>query len=132
MTDLAELKRLAEAAGGKAWECYSEPDVGMPETLMELTPTGHKAFKLSRTPIEPLPDEHRRFIAAANPAAILALIAEVERLREEKQAEFRRGIEAAAMKSTSFLVGAPVNGVPLRNPMPHEIAAAIRAIGEGA
>ena len=35
--------------------------------------------------------------------------------------------EACARLATSFLVGDPKNGVPLRNPMPHEIAAAIRA-----
>jgi len=40
-------------------------------------------------------------------------------------------LEEAAHKATSFLVGDPANGVPLRNPMAHEIAAAIRAlIGE--
>ena len=36
--------------------------------------------------------------------------------------------EAAALLATSFLVGDPQNGVPLRNPMAHEIAAAIRAL----
>lgn len=36
--------------------------------------------------------------------------------------------EAAALLATSFLVGDPKNGVPLRNPMAHEIAAAIRAL----
>ena len=35
---------------------------------------------------------------------------------------------AAALLATSFLVGDPQNGVPLRNPMAHEIAAAIRAL----
>lgn len=41
---------------------------------------------------------------------------------------FNDGIEAAARKATSFLVGDPKNGVPLRNPMPHEIADAIRTL----
>ncbi len=36
--------------------------------------------------------------------------------------------EAAALLATSFLVGDPQNGVPLRNPMAHEIAAAIHAL----
>lgn len=35
--------------------------------------------------------------------------------------------ERAAGKATSFLVGDPKNGVPFRNPMAHEISAAIRA-----
>lgn len=34
--------------------------------------------------------------------------------------------ERCAKLATSFLVGDPANGVPLRNPMAHEIAAAIR------
>ena len=38
------------------------------------------------------------------------------------------GIEEAARKAKSFLVGDPANGVPLRSPMPHEIADAIRAL----
>ena len=37
-------------------------------------------------------------------------------------------LEDAAMKATGFLVGNPEHGSPLRNPMPHEIAAAIRAM----
>ena len=36
--------------------------------------------------------------------------------------------ETAAWKASSFLVGDPKNGVPLRNPMAHEISDAIRAI----
>lgn len=36
--------------------------------------------------------------------------------------------EAAGRKATGFLVGDPKNGVPLRNPMAHEISDAIRAI----
>ena len=43
-------------------------------------------------------------------------------------AGFRVGLEAAAQKATSFLVGDPVNGVPLRSPMTHEVAKAIRAL----
>lgn len=41
---------------------------------------------------------------------------------------FASGIEAAAIKATSFLVGDPKNDIPLRNPMAHEIAAAILAL----
>lgn len=47
-----------------------------------------------------------------------------------------RTIEACAKVATSFLVGDPANGIPLRNPMAHEIATKIRAlasqpVGEG-
>jgi hypothetical protein len=37
---------------------------------------------------------------------------------------------AAAREATSFLVGNPEEGVPLRNPYPHEIAARIRAAAD--
>jgi hypothetical protein len=46
----------------------------------------------------------------------------------EHQTGRREGIEEAAKMATSFLVGDPRNGVPFRNPMAHEIAAAIRAL----
>ena len=38
--------------------------------------------------------------------------------------------EACAWTSQSFLVGDPKNGIPLRSPMPSEIATAIRARGQ--
>lgn len=37
-------------------------------------------------------------------------------------------LEEAANKATSFLVGDPAKGVPLKSPTPHQIAAAIRAL----
>lgn len=57
----------------------------------------------------------------ATPAALSAA-PEVQALVE---AAVKRAMEAAAWKSTSFLVGDLPN---LRNPMAHEIADAIRAI----
>lgn len=57
----------------------------------------------------------------ATPAALSAA-PEVQALVE---AAVKRALEAAAWKSTSFLVGDLPN---LRNPMAHEVAAAIRAI----
>lgn len=36
--------------------------------------------------------------------------------------------ERCARDATSFLVGDPANGVPLRNPMAHEVAERIRAL----
>jgi hypothetical protein len=38
--------------------------------------------------------------------------------------------EACAWTATSFLVGDPANGVPLRSPGPHDVAKAIRARGQ--
>lgn len=37
-------------------------------------------------------------------------------------------LEGAARAATGFLVGDPANGVPLRNPMAHEIAERIRTL----
>lgn len=37
-------------------------------------------------------------------------------------------LEEAADAATKFLVGDPFNGVPLRSPGPHEIAAHIRSL----
>jgi MoxR-like ATPase len=51
-----------------------------------------------------------------------------ERERKAAAQARREALEEAAKKATSFLVGDPRNGVPLRNPMAHEIAAAIRAL----
>ena len=39
-----------------------------------------------------------------------------------------KALEAAAEISTSFLVGDPANGVPLRSPSPRQIAKAISAL----
>jgi len=44
------------------------------------------------------------------------------------RAVIRRTLEWAAGEATKFLVGDPKNGVPLRNPMPHEIAERLRSL----
>lgn len=46
--------------------------------------------------------------------------------REQQAAEAIR--EKCATKATSFLIGDPKKGIPLRSPSPHEIADAIRSI----
>lgn len=51
------------------------------------------------------------------------LAAEVAGVKAEKAMR-----EAAAHKATSFLVGDPENAIPLRSPMPYEIADAIREL----
>jgi hypothetical protein len=52
-------------------------------------------------------------------------MASVERLLPIIAAREAAVWKAAAAVATSFLVGDPKNDVPLRSPMPHEIAAAI-------
>lgn len=51
-------------------------------------------------------------------------IAIYQHLKEQRNAV----LEEAANIATSFLVGDPANGIPLRNPMAHEIADAIRSL----
>ena len=47
----------------------------------------------------------------------------------EDAVKFRDAVlEEAAAKATSFLVGDPANGIPLRNPLAHEVADAIRSM----
>ena len=48
--------------------------------------------------------------------------------RGKAVAVIRRTLEWAAGEATKFLVGDPKNGVPLRNPMPHEIAERLRSL----
>lgn len=43
----------------------------------------------------------------------------------------REGVEMAARAATSFLVGDPHNGIPLRSPTPHQIADRIRSLTGG-
>ena len=63
-----------------------------------------------------------------HPSADLVPYARVDLIPEMLEAARREALEEAARKATSFLVGDPANGIPLRNPMAHEIAAAIRAL----
>ena len=53
----------------------------------------------------------------------------LSQIEAESVAQVRaEALEEAAKLATSFLVGDPKNGVPLRNPLAHEIADAIRAM----
>jgi hypothetical protein len=62
--------------------------------------------------------------------ALTALQARIAALTAERDAARGAALEEAAKVATGFLVGDPQNGVPLRNPMAHEIATAIRALKE--
>lgn len=48
--------------------------------------------------------------------------------RGKAVAVIRRTLEFAARQATDFLVGDPRNGVPLRSPVPHEIAKRLRSL----
>lgn len=65
-----------------------------------------------------LPDHIRKRTPTDATAALARMLADAR----------REGMEMAAVKATSFLVGDPKNDIPLRSPGPHEIAAAIRAM----
>lgn len=76
-------------------------------------------------------------VAEPEPVAVNAVMCAAERDAQSRVAVdltlFRQAIRAEALEeaaklATSFLVGDPKNGVPLRNPLAHEIADAIRAL----
>lgn len=94
--DLDELERLAKAATPGPWEVYSEPDVGMPSTLMALRPSGDRVIKFFRDPLEPLSREDLDFAAAANPATMLALIARIREL-EAREASIEGALTKASL-----------------------------------
>lgn len=88
MADYQELKRLAEAAPGSAWRHHvhhhpksntyshtiqTDEDWGDPVAYTETSPRSEHECAAAA------------FIAAANPAAVLALIAEVERLQRAEK-----------------------------------------------
>ena len=73
MNDYSELKRLAEAATPGTWQTELEYPIIQP------------AYPARGSIASALIWQDAHFIAAANPAAVLALIAEVESLREHKQ-----------------------------------------------
>jgi hypothetical protein len=62
---IAELERLDKAATPWDWEVYSEPDVGMPATLMHLQPFNDRVVKYTRHVLEPLTGVDLDMIAAA-------------------------------------------------------------------
>lgn len=50
--------------------------------------------------------------------------------RQKARAVIAMTLKAAAEEATKFLVGDPVNGIPLRTPMPHEISDHIRFLAK--
>jgi hypothetical protein len=75
MTDIQKLKALAEAATPGPWV----------KTIDGVMPEGAK-FGIFGNPTSENGAANREYIAAANPAAVLELIAEIELLREECEA----------------------------------------------
>jgi hypothetical protein len=43
----------------------------------------------------------------------------------EEVSIWNAAVEACAQKATGFLVGDPLNGIPLKSPNPHQIAEAL-------
>lgn len=76
-------------------------------------------------------EKAREVLSSAHPQEnIYAVIARAfDAIRDEAEARGRASMKGDAAKvATSFLVGDPFNGVPLRSPMAHEIADAILAL----
>lgn len=84
MSDYSELKRLAEAATPGPWACGDKPEgrfwhIGAGNQAIGSTYAASKNSSMAS-----VFEANARFIAAANPAAVLALIAENERLQHFK------------------------------------------------
>ena len=79
--DHAELKRLAEGGGGDAWGLNDWRPEGQ---ILVCGGEGH-SYGLFATVDDALPDV-AAFIAAANPAVVLALLSEIEGLKAERDA----------------------------------------------
>ena len=84
MSDYSELKRLSEAATPGPWV----------KTIDGVMPEGEK-FGIFGNFGANNGEANRGFIAAANPAAVLALISEVEQLKADLQGELSAAKEDA-------------------------------------
>jgi hypothetical protein len=82
---LAELKSKANAAYGEIW--YENVDFGCVSAREDDTRSYHVLSDEDALP------EHKSHIAAANPAVVLAMVEEIERLRE-----FAKNIAKAAFQ----------------------------------
>lgn len=94
MTDRTEMKRLALAATQGEWRCSDKHDgrfwhISCGNQAIGAT---HAASKKANPAYAEMFEANAKFIAAANPAAVLALIAENERLTTENSE-----IESAAI-----------------------------------
>lgn len=87
MIDLEQLEALAKAAGGMSWE-----EDGY--IIFEDIPGGEVVGRVDIA--NAMSGEIADFMVAANPAAILALIAEVRALREANQQLHRRAQQVEA------------------------------------
>lgn len=94
MTDLDELDRLAKAASPGPW-CDRGFGSIQPESGGSLV-----AVTVTKGGCLPGYVENSAFIAAANPAAILALTAEVRRLRAALSAPIAMGIKWSPIESS--------------------------------
>lgn len=91
MTDLDELERLAKAAGEETWS--TESGVGKFDGAYVWYEDGDSVCRvfsnLGHMPEPVMEEDLAEFIAAANPAMILSLIAEVRQLRRFAGLVFR-------------------------------------------
>ncbi len=98
-----------------------DAELNLADIAAKVRAKGYKQFDIL------LSDDPNEYEANFRTAAGYDVIASAEQ-RAGKRGE-ARGLERAAAKATSFLVGDPEVGVPLHSPSPHQIADAIRALG---
>ena len=101
MSDHSELKRLADAATAGQWKAvdYGSFSGKSSHWYVETDDGKNVAFDDSGDPApnhwEARGEQDMKYIAAANPAAVLALIAEVEQLKADLQGELSAAKEDA-------------------------------------
>ena len=80
--DVAELRRLAEAATPGPWDCYRPHPNYRAYAVDRVMPGGHLGEDVATTG-DVYAEENGAYIAAANPAAVLALLDDADALRAE-------------------------------------------------
>lgn len=102
MTNLTELKKLAEAATPGPWSAY---DDSRSTGRMEITAMGKTVARIYKSvPAEDWPNAC--FIAAANPQALLQMIAVMEQMAGALEYyDFANGVPQAAFAAYKKLMG---------------------------
>ena len=81
--DVAELRRLAEAATPGPWDCYRPHPNYRAYAVDRVMPGGHLGEDVATTG-DVCAEENGAYIAAANPAAVLGLLDRLAHMREAR------------------------------------------------
>lgn len=135
MIDLDELKRLAEGVGGEAW--FDDTGFGVVQGAHVWHGDGDavcRCFTNIGNMPEPIDEQDvAAFISAANPAVILNLIAEIELLQaqnEAENAELRKDAERMDWMENNATVVSMLDHMRIGFPYPDSVSKNIECIRE--